>query len=47
MKLNNLHNHNIHGPTKVPSKIVEDIRHTVKLDPTLKTHDLVTGITWH
>ena len=43
MKSNNLHNHDIHAPTKVPSKIVEDIQQAVKLDPTIKTHDLVTG----
>ena len=43
LKSDNLHNHDIHGPTKVPSKIVQDIQHAVKLDPTIKTHDLVTG----
>jgi len=42
MKSNNLHNHDVHGPTKVPSKIVEDIQNAVKLDPTLRTHDLMT-----
>jgi len=44
LKSNNLHNHDVHGPTKIPSKIVEDIQSAVKLDPTLKTHDLMTGI---
>ena len=41
-KVKHLHNHDVHGPTKIPSKIVEDIQSAVKLDSTLKTHDLMT-----
>ena len=43
LKSRNLHNHLINGPTKVPSKVVQDIQSAVKLDPSLKTHDIVTG----
>ena len=39
----NFHNHSFHGPTKVPAKIVYDIQHALQIDPTLKTHDIVTG----
>lgn len=38
-----LHNHPLHGPTKVPSKIVHDIKQALEKDPTLKTHDIMTG----
>lgn len=40
---NNLHNHPLNGPVKVPSKVVHDIEHALELDPTITTHDLVTG----
>ena len=43
MEADNLHNHPLHGSTKVPSKVVHDIQQALKLDPTLKTHDLMTG----
>ncbi len=39
----NLHNHPLHGPSKIPSKVVHDIQKKLKQDPTLKTHDIVTG----
>lgn len=44
LKSSNLHNHPLNGPTKVPSKVVHDIQHALELDPTLKTHDLITGM---
>jgi len=43
MKLKNLHNYLINGPTKVPSKVVQDIQSPVKLDLSLKIHDIITG----
>ena len=43
MKSNNLHNHPLPGPTKVPAKVVHDIQHAMSLDSSLKTHDILTG----
>ena len=43
LKSSNLHNHPLNGPTKVPSRIVHDIQHALEMDPTLKTHDIITG----
>ena len=43
MKSKNLHNYLINGPTKVPSKVVQDIQSAVKLDLSLKIHDIITG----
>ena len=43
MVSSNLHNHPLNRPAKVPSKVVHDIEHAMELDPTLKTHDLITG----
>ena len=39
----NLHSHPLPAPTKIPSKVVNDIKEAVKLDPSLKTHEIVTG----
>lgn len=44
LNTSNLYNHPFNGPTKVPSKVVHDIQHALELDPTLKTHDLFTGM---
>lgn len=43
MEASNLHNHPLHGPNKVPAKVVHDIQQALTLDPTLKTHDIITG----
>ena len=43
LKSSNLHNHSLNGPSKVLSKVVHDIQRSLELDPTLKTHDLITG----
>lgn len=43
LKADNLHNHPINGPSKIPSKIMHDIKQALKVDPTLKTHDILTG----
>lgn len=43
MKSNNLHNHPLPGPTKVPAKVVQDIQQAMCLDSSLKTHDILTG----
>jgi len=43
LKSRNLHSHLINGPTKVPFKLVQDIQSAMKLDPSLKTHDIITG----
>lgn len=43
MMSNNLHNHVLHGPTKVPSKVVKDIQQALQLDSSLETHDIMTG----
>lgn len=40
---NNLHNHPLHGPTKVPAKVVSDIQQALQLDSSLETHDILTG----
>ena len=42
MMSNNLHNHPLPAPTKVPAKVVHDIQQAVSLDSSLHTHDLVT-----
>ena len=39
----NLHNHPLHGASKIPSKVIHDIREKVAADPTIKTHDIITG----
>lgn len=44
MKASNLHSHPLHAPTKVPIKVVQDIQHALKMDPSLKTHDIMTGM---
>ena len=38
----NLHNHPLHGTSKIPSKVIHDIREKVAADPTIKTHDIIT-----
>ena len=38
-----LHNHPLNGASKIPSKIVQDITDKLEEDPSLKTHDIVTG----
>lgn len=40
----NLHNHPIHGPAKIPSKVDADIRRAMISNPHLKTSDIVVGI---
>ena len=39
----NLHNHPIHNASKIPSKVVNDIRDAISANPTLKTGDLLLG----
>ena len=39
----NLHDHQVHGGTKVPSKVESDIRQAVLENPLLKTKDIMTG----
>ena len=39
----NLHNHPLHGASKIPSKVIHDICEKVAADPTIKTHDIITG----
>ena len=43
LKADNLHKHPIHGPSKIPSRITHDIKKALKVDPTLKTHEIMTG----
>lgn len=44
LKSDNLHNHPLLGPSKIPSKVVHDIHQALELDSTLSTHDIITGI---
>ena len=44
LESNNLHNHSLLGPNKIPSKVVHNIQQALDLDPSLTTHDIVTGI---
>ena len=39
----NLHDHPLHQASKIPSKIIHDIRQKVVDEPTIKTHDIITG----
>ena len=39
----NLHNHPIPSPTKIPSKVDADIRRAVMNNPNLKTQDIMVG----
>ena len=41
MKSNNLNNHTLPGPTKVPAKVVHDIQHAMSLDSSFKTHGIL------
>ncbi len=47
MRASNLHSHPLNGASKVPSKVVHDIREKVSEDPTIKTHDIITGTYIH
>ena len=38
-----LHNHPLNGASKIPSRVVQDITDRLEEDPSLKTHDIVTG----
>ena len=39
----NLHNHPLHGATKITMKVIHDIQQKLEEDPTLRTHDIITG----